>query len=90
MRERIDRERRSRAVALAAAGLCILPDPRKTQRTRFPPVLGRRTPRAVHRLHRLCCNSFSRKKTGDKEVHKSGQITCYKNRPFSLAIDMIN
>jgi len=49
----------SRSLNLGAArglvfpiGLWILPEPWKTQTPRFPPFLGRRAPRAAHRLHR--------------------------------------
>lgn len=41
-------------------GLWILPEPCKTQTTRFAPFLGRRTDRADHRLHealRLALNT---------------------------------
>src|SRR5207249_6888487 len=34
--------------------LWILPEPWKTQKARFPPLLGRRSLRADHRLHRPC------------------------------------
>ena len=46
--------------------LWIPPDPWKTQMTRFPPVLGRRTTRAVHRPHRLGCWPLSSRRLDTK------------------------
>ena len=42
-----------------------------------------RRPQAAQALLRR----FFEKKGGEKHDSKSGQLTCYKNRPFSLAID---